>query len=438
MNYFKIYIALLFFFISMNHAVGQDSLNSATVEQKSYQLYKDKNWSELITFGNKAIRIGFDYYYLQLRIGIAYFERKNYSLAEAYFRNALAFNTEDELSLEYLYYCYLYNGRNEDARLLSKTFNPSLADKIGTSQKSAVDFIIIEGGTKITDSSTYYNKIQNGKTNYFNPATYIQVGLNHHVKNRVSFFHAVTYFGQETSINKVKQYQYFLKASIPIKRNFLISSSFHYVKINVASEFTTTKVDTLYPPGVPPGSQPPPGAPPFKTETTTTSNTTNSATDNFVGSINVQKTLKKFVFGIGTTVSSLNKVTQYNHNGFLAYYLLGNSKLVLGCLGYIHTTNNYKTTNAAINPFVYIQPVNKLSLKLSYYYNSKNNVVEENGYLVNNSPDITTSKYSALINLNISKQVGLYALYQLENKFEGVQSFNYRYNVIVAGIKVIP
>ena len=439
MKRIKTYYIIAFFIVCNISAFAQDTLNSATVEQKSYQLYLDKNWPKLIQFGNKAISKGFDYYYLQLRIGIAYYERKNYALALGHFKSALKYNAEDELSLEYLYYCYIYNGRNEDARLLSKQFNQALADKIGTSTQSKVGFVMIEAGSKITDQKTYASQDpKNTKGNYFKPPVYFQLGLTHFVKNRFSLFHGLTYFSQETFINKVKQYQYYLKASIPLKHNFLISPSIHYMNIGVSSQKTIITTDTLWPPGVPPHSQPPPGAPPFKTVTTSTTVSNNSQSNYFVGSLNIQKTANKFVFGIGTSVSNMSNVTQYINSGLMSYAPLGNSKLVLGCTGYLHTTDSYKTSYAAAVPFVYVQPIHKLSLKLSYMYNVKNNFIEDNGYLVNNSPDVTQSRYSALINFNINKRVSLYGLYQLENKYEAVQSFNYRYNVIVGGIKITP
>ena len=79
----KKYIFILFAVFTVIRANAQDTINSATVEQKSYQLYLDKKWPELIKFGNKAIHLGYDYFYLQMRIGIAYYEKKNYSLNES-------------------------------------------------------------------------------------------------------------------------------------------------------------------------------------------------------------------------------------------------------------------------------------------------------------------------------------------------------------------
>ena len=434
----KNYAVILIFILISIEVNGQDTLTSATVEQKSYELYTDKNWNELIRFGSNAINKGYNYYYLQLRVGIAYYEKKNYALAEGYFFNALKFNTDDELLLEYIYYCYLFNGRYDDARIWSKKFSQSLAEKTGVNKLSPISYIVAEAGSKITDKKNYYNEGTKTNSNYFNPPVYFQAGLNHYIKNRVSLFHAFTYFNQETFVNKVNQWQYFLKASVPLKHGWSISPSFHYINLGVSSEITTTTTDTLWPPGVPPHTQPPPGAPPYKTVTTTTTTAMNSQSNYFIGSLFAQKTVKKFVFGLGTTILNMNNVDQNIHSVFMSYSPLGNNKFVIGSTVYLHTIDKYKTTYGAISPFIFIQPVNRLSFKLSYLYNSKYNIVEDNGYLVNNSGDLTKSRYSLLLNFSVNQKVSLYGLYQLENKYESKQSFDYKYNVIVAGVRITP
>ena len=433
----SIYIVFLFAAL-LNKGFAQDTLNSAFVEQKSFQLYVEKNWKELIEFGNKAIDKGYNYYYLQMRIGIACYEKKNYSSAEGHFKKALEFNSDDALALEYLYYCFIFNGRNEDARWLSKQFGQELAQKIGTDKQSSIGFITIEGGIKKTDSTSYYNIYDKAVPIYYNPATYLQIGLNHFIKRRISLFHAATYYGQKSLLGIVSQLQYYLKASIPLNHNFLISPSFHYINSKSSYETTTSVTDTLWPPGVPPHSQPPPGAPPFKTNTTTTSSTTNSQSHYFVGSLAIQKTIQKFVFSLGTTVSNMYNVTQFNHFGFVSYAVFGNSKLVLGCTGYAHTSDNYFTTSAAIAPFIYIQPIKHLSVKLNYFLNNNKNIIEDNGYMVNNSTDLTKSRWGVIANYAINKHLALYGVYQLENKYQSTYAFNYNYNVIVGGVKITP
>jgi hypothetical protein len=214
-----------------------------------------------------------------------------------------------------------------------------------------------------------------------------------------------------------------LKAAIPVKNNWLLSPSVHWIHIKNTSDIKSP------PPPPPIHTGPPPRPQNFMTET---------RSNYFVGSLAIQKTINKFTISLGTTLSNMNNVTQYIHSGFVSYSVFGNSKLVLGCTGYLHTSDNYSTTNTAFSPFIYIHPINHLSLKVSYLNNTKNNIIEDNGYIVNNSPDLTKSRYSALLNLSINKHVALYGLYQLEYKYERVQLFNYQYNVFVAGIKITP
>lgn len=436
---FKLFILVLFVFVNKANMYSQDTLTSGDVEQQSYQLYLDKNWSELIDFANTSISKGFDYYYLRLRLGIAYYENKNYVAALPHFKQALTFNSEDELCLEYIYYCYIYTARYDEARWFSKQLSETLKEKIGILNQQSVALVSIEAGTKITDKKTYpSNDPNNVDGNYFNPPAYAQLGLCHYIKNRFSLFHAVTYFSQQSFVNKVNQYQYYLKAAIPLKNNFSISTSLHAININIFDEKTFSTTDTLWPPGVPPHSQPPPGAPPFKTATTYTTISNSSSNSYFVANFFVQKHMKNLLAGIGFTGSNMFDKTQFINTGYLAYSPFGNSKLIVGCTGYVHTTDSYKTSYMAMSPFIYIQPTTKLGIKLNYFNNTANNIIEENGYIINNSPDITYSRYSSLINLSINKHVTVYGLYQLEFKKENVQQFDYKYNVILAGIKIIP
>ena len=359
-----------------------------------------------------------------MRVGIAYYEKKNYSLAEGYFKKALKFNSTDDLALEYLYYCYFFTGKIQEARILSTTFNTLLKQKIGINNQSAIQTIFVEGGTKISDSASYYDASKKTNSNYFNSPVYFQIGLNHYIKNKISLVHVFTYFNQQTFLGSIKQPQYYLKATFALKNNWQISPSFHWVNIK------STKDVMFQPPNNNMGNSPP--------RPQSNNNTNTTISNYFVGSLSIQKNIKKITLGVGSLISNINNVTQYIHNGFVSYSVFGNSKLVVGCTGYLHTTDNYLTTYTSFAPFIYLQPITRLSIKVAYLYNSKNNILEDNGYIINNSPDLTNYRYSGLINCIITKHIAIYGLYQLEFKQEKVQLFNYRYNVLVGGIKITP
>ncbi|MBN2482093.1 MAG: hypothetical protein JXB19_10155, partial [Bacteroidales bacterium] len=60
------------------NAQQQEKLTYAEVNSQTYQLYLDRDWHALIKVGKHALREGIDYYYLRMRIGIAYYELKRY------------------------------------------------------------------------------------------------------------------------------------------------------------------------------------------------------------------------------------------------------------------------------------------------------------------------------------------------------------------------
>ena len=86
---------------------------------------------------------------------------------------------------------------------------------------------------------------------------------------------------------------------------------------------------------------------------------------------------------------------------------------------------------------MYLEPLNGLSIKASYLANNNDNIIEMNGYLVNNSADLTTSRWSVLVNGTINKHLSIYSLYQSEQKLEPVQLTNYKYAVLLAGFKIM-
>ncbi|MEY3452181.1 MAG: hypothetical protein RL711_2009 [Bacteroidota bacterium] len=51
------------------------SFNFVTVEAKTYAQFLGQFWDELVVTGEKALSNNIDYYYLRLRLGVAYFQK---------------------------------------------------------------------------------------------------------------------------------------------------------------------------------------------------------------------------------------------------------------------------------------------------------------------------------------------------------------------------
>jgi tetratricopeptide (TPR) repeat protein len=415
---FKQIVFLLFF-----HLIGcatfaqKDALSPSSADAKTYQLFQEKNWPELIKVGNQALEKGYDFYYMRVRVGIAYFEKGNYGLAGVHFKEALDFNANDPLAQAYLYFCYLYNGKDEEARNLSTTFSLKLKTKMGLDDLSVINFINVEGGPKISSPLSFNAEPSSEDDYFFNPATYFQVGIKHHPKNKFSLFHAATFFNQESYPGKVQQLQYYLHSAIPLKNNWLISPAIHLVRLKFSTEYETLSTVDL-----------------TNTQTETFSSTSNY----FIASFSIKKSIRKFDFSGGSTYANISEAHQYNHFGDMSFHVFGNSKLVLGLTAYLHTKDDYTSTYNSYAPFIYFQATKFAAVKFTALFNQGNNIIEGNGYLVNNSSDLTKERYNVLVNLRMSKTISLYGMYQLEFKEDADQLFDYHYNMFLAGIKISP
>jgi hypothetical protein len=108
-------------------AGAQDGTEFHRINTGTYRLYLEQKWDSLIHMGKEALGRDMDYYYLRMRMGIAYFNKKNYRTAAQHFSVAQEQNSGDPAALEYLYYCRLYSGQAEQAGHVQKAFRGDLA-----------------------------------------------------------------------------------------------------------------------------------------------------------------------------------------------------------------------------------------------------------------------------------------------------------------------
>ncbi|NOY38624.1 MAG: hypothetical protein GXO83_13740 [Chlorobi bacterium] len=120
----------IWFVFYMLTASGQEPGSFADFNNRTYALYEQRQWKDLLKTGREAIHNGYDYYYLRMRMGIAAYERKNYMRAIPHFRKALTFNRTDSVAQEYLYYCYLFSNRKIEAQALLDKMPGTLRSKV--------------------------------------------------------------------------------------------------------------------------------------------------------------------------------------------------------------------------------------------------------------------------------------------------------------------
>ena len=196
---------------AQNYAIHNTdtTLNFLTVEAKTYAQFLGQFWDELVVTGEKALNKHIDYYYLRLRLGVAYFQLNKFRQAEKQFNKAMKFNNEDPFLKEYLYFTYLKNGHYEQALKLSIGFDSTLKAKT-VGNDSPIHLIYSEAGGKVSNDH-----------NIFENASYVQAGIGHRLSKYLNITHAFTNYNQQAFYGKVNQKQYFIGIKIPFKKTLL-------------------------------------------------------------------------------------------------------------------------------------------------------------------------------------------------------------------------
>lgn len=127
---------------------AREKLDTRMVDSITYQLYLEKSWDDLIQVGKEALNQDIDYFYLRVRIGVAYFELKKYIVAAEHFSKAYQFNSSDAFTNEYLYLSLLYANRPGDAAIIADKLDQGTRTKLNA-KRTVVDQVCIEAGPTI-------------------------------------------------------------------------------------------------------------------------------------------------------------------------------------------------------------------------------------------------------------------------------------------------
>ncbi len=103
----------------------------------TYRLYADEQWEALSEAGMGAIRQGHDGYYMQIRTGIALFNRGRYRSADRYLTRAWELSPND-VSAEYAYLSKLWGGRYLESEAIREKLPESVLKRLGINPASAV------------------------------------------------------------------------------------------------------------------------------------------------------------------------------------------------------------------------------------------------------------------------------------------------------------
>lgn len=388
--------------------LSQEKISFRDADSLTYALYDQKKWNELIIKGKEAISSGHDYFYLRMRMGIAYYERRNFSLSAKHFIKALEFNAGDQTALEYLFYSYYLSGRYFQAWTVIEDLNPEDRQRIlkesGIKKNSVtVESFYLNAETEdITENPDQYFANPEGGSqvitkSFINNAIY----LSHLIGKRSSYYHSFTslikhnhlhYFDgllkADLEEQKVVQNQYYGRLSFFTPTGWIFSPSFHFLTAGyplLAISYSGMNYSTY---------------------------TYDARTNGFAGGFAATKT-GGFASLSGEAVwSKLNKIEQIQGSLFLTLYPAGNRDIYLGGnMTALHNPGNDTEKTRLVTGFIAGFGIkNRVWFEFSGAAGKMKNHTENNGLIVYNGIDYPTSKYHGQITVPFYKAgITLYA-----------------------------
>jgi len=226
-------------------AQAQQKLSYPEVDKVSYELYLQGKWVELIDYSKEARRQDIDFFYLQARTGIAYYNLKKYRAASEWFLKTWETDQSFDWLQEYLYYSLIWGGRASEAYKLAGSFSPGMQDKLGFSEKKITRVGLEAGYTFNPDFETLTEAShgqQAGVGEDYGEAFYLKnyhfesFDLSHRITPGISVNHNLTYVGlnREQRIDwgsansfpmETNQFQYYLNPHFVLGRKLNVSPS---------------------------------------------------------------------------------------------------------------------------------------------------------------------------------------------------------------------
>jgi len=373
------------------------------VDSATYKNYVDKNWDELIKAGRSALKADFDFYYLRMRMGIAYYEKGNFKSAQSHFKKALEFNQNDLVASEYLYYSYLFGGQSHQAALMYKNFQSSLQEKVQSPDLKAVDRLSAEylynqtfTDDLVNDPGTFEGLpygVRIITRNYHN----LNVGLKHNMHPGTSFTHSYTYLNKSNYYyyddgvdrfgvdgQKVKQHQYYLSPSFTTVGGLVISPAFHFLHIAYQVPYIAA------------GGGGSGGGPGIGGDVSIEFN--DEFLNQMLGGLTLLKYQGAFSYSFGGIYSNLNQTKQFTGSGSITWYPKGNLDMYLGATLYVHMADLNKISQELIPDIVFGYGIaSKVWLEITGTYGEMKNFAESNGHIIYNGLD--WMKYKVLGNI---------------------------------------
>ena len=369
-------------------AMAQQKWNYAGVDKKSYELYQQQKWNELINFASDSRKNGIDFFYLQARTGIAYYNLKKYSNAAIFFTKAW----ENDHSLvwlqEYLYYSLIFSGMSLEASKIAESFTDDLKQKIGY-KKNKIMYAGVEAGysfnpdfEKLTDNS--FNKDLNigndyGEAFFLKNYHFESVDFSHQIAPGAGINHNFTFIditreqqvdwgNRNTFPIKINQFQYFINPYFLLGKKLNLSPSLNFTWGN-SSYFL--------------GSY---------SNSTPVFNEVDYKFSDFIFSLSGWSHFGKFAPGVEVNFANIYDENFSQYSGWITFYPLSNTHLYITPRIYFKNDpeNGFGYNTFGISGGAQLGPVHFYG---QYLNGNMKNFIEPGGYVIANFPGKSEQKF---------------------------------------------
>jgi len=424
-----IFILTLFIIASQ----AQQQLNYPQVDTNSYELYQQNKWQELIDYAEKAREQGIDFFYLQVRTGIAFYNLKKYRSAAKWFLKAWENDKSFGWLQEYLYYSLVFGGRTAEASKIAGIFLPHVKERIGYADREIIS-VALEGGycfnpdfeelinaphNEVAEPEGYY-----GEAFYLKNYHFESFDLSHRLTPGLSLNHNLTYIGINReervdwgSLNifpiDIRQFQYFLNSSFVLGRKLYVSPSLSAIWGNY--ELFVGRLGNS-------------GNKLFSSSLLKYSD--------FIFSTSLWSHFGNFSPGAELNFANINDVNFTQASAWLTFYPLSNVNFYITPRVYFKSDeeNSFGFNTFGLSGGLQAGPVHFYG---SYFTGEMENFIESAGYVVSNFPGTSENKFSGSLYFPTGKKyrfVLRYIVQDISEKYRvynnGVKSGEMNYNYV--------
>lgn len=401
---------------------AQKKLSTIEVDKKSYELFKQKKWKELIHLSKEARNQGINFFYLEARTGIAYYKQKKYRIAAEYLLRVWEKDKSFEWLQEYLYYSLLLGGRYAEASKVAVDFSSRFQEKIGYENPKVTRFAF-EGGYGYNadfdklKNSHIGDEIELGEEEYgealiFNHYHFESIDLSHRISPDFSVNHNLTLIGmnREQQVNDVStnsltsntlQFQYYINPHFLLGEKIHFSPSLNLIMgsltyLSGSSDYSSARsyYETEY-----------------------------SYSDHIL-SASVWSHYGNFSPGAELNLSDIDDMTFMQLSTWFTYYPLSNVHLYFTPRVYFKSGagQDFGINTLGISGGL---KLGRLHIHGQYLKGDMENFIEPGGYVVSNFPGKSEYKYTGSLYFRLAKQTYLVGRYINQNVIEKYQTYTY-------------